>query len=260
MPETDDDLALLIDAARAAGEIARGYFKRAPKVWEKPGAAGPVTEADMAVNDMLAGSLRGARPGYGWLSEESPDDPARLDADRAFVIDPIDGTRAFIEGEHSWAHSLAVVDRGEVVAAAIYLPMSDHLYTAKRGKGAYRDGARIAVSTATALDGATVLATRTNFEPWHWAEARVPQVHRKFRSSLAYRLGLVGEGRYDAMLTLRPTWEWDVAAGALVVSEAGGRVTDRRGAALRFNRPDPQLNGVIAAGPVVHDEIASRLV
>jgi len=259
LPETDD-LALLIDAAHAAGKIARGYFNRAPKTWEKPDAAGPVTEADLAVNEMLELRLRGARPGYGWLSEESPDEPARLEAARVFVIDPIDGTRAFIEGDHAWAHALAVVDRGRVVAAVIYLPMADTLYSAARGGGAFRDGARIAVSSAEELDGATVLASRTNFEPWHWVEARVPQVRRKLRSSLAYRLGLVGEGRFDAMITLRPTWEWDVAAGALIVQEAGGRVTDRRGAALAFNAARPQLNGVIAAGPRVHDEITRRLV
>lgn len=259
MPEVDD-LALLIEAARAAGEISRGYFKRAPKTWDKPGAAGPVTEADLAVNEMLEDRLRGARPGYGWLSEESPDNPARLEAARVFVVDPIDGTRAFIEGDHAWAHALAVVDSGRVVAAAIYLPMSEKLYSAARGQGAHRDGTRIAVSSAEALDGATVLASRTNFEPWHWVEARVPQVQRKVRTSLAYRLGLVGEGRYDAMITLRPTWEWDVAAGTLIVEEAGGRVTDRRGAALAFNAARPQLNGVIAAGPRVHDEIARRLV
>ncbi len=255
-----DDLSLLVEAARAAGEISRGYFKRAPKTWDKPDAAGPVTEADIAVNEMLEARLRGARPGYGWLSEESPDDLARLDAARAFVIDPLDGTRAFIEGDHAWAHSLAVVDRGEVVAAAIYLPMADRMYSAARGKGAHLDGARLAVSSAEALDGATVLASRTNLEPWHWVEAQVPQVNRRFRSSLAYRLSLVGEGRFDAMLTLRPTWEWDVAAGALIVTEAGGRVTDRRGAALRFNAAQPQLNGVVAAGPRLHDEITRRLV
>jgi myo-inositol-1(or 4)-monophosphatase len=259
LPEADD-LSLLIEAARAAGEIARSFFKRAPKTWDKPGAAGPVTEADIAVNEMLEQKLRGARPGYGWLSEESPDDPARLEAARAFVIDPLDGTRAFIEGDYSWAHSLAVVDNGVVTIAAIYLPMSDRLYSAARGQGAHLDGTRLAVSPAEALDGATVLASRTNFEPWHWAEAEVPQVDRKFRSSLAYRLGLVGEGRYDAMLTLRPTWEWDVAAGALIVEEAGGRVTDRRGATLRFNLASPQVNGVVAAGPLVHGEITRRLV
>ncbi len=253
-----DDLPLLIEAARAAGEIARGFFEQGHRSWEKPGA-GPVTEADIAVNDMLAERLRGARPGYGWLSEETPDTPERLEAARAFVIDPLDGTRAFIEGDHNWAHSLAVVDDGEAVAAVVYLPMSDKLYAAARGHGATLNGRRISVSTPDELDGATVLATRSNFEPWFWAGADVPKVDRQFRSSLAYRMSLVGEGRFDAMLTLRPTWEWDVAAGALIVSEAGGRVSDRLGARLRFNAPSPQVNGVVAAGPVLHQKLLDRL-
>jgi myo-inositol-1(or 4)-monophosphatase len=253
-----DDLALLVEAAKAAGEIARGFFRQSPRTWEKPGA-GPVTEADIAVNDMLAERLRGARPGYGWLSEETPDTPERLDAARAFVIDPIDGTRAFIEGDHNWAHSLAVVDNGETVAAVVYLPMADKLYAAAKGHGATLNGARITVATIDALDGASVLATRSNFEPWFWAGAQVPQVNRQFRSSLAYRMSLVAEGRFDAMLTLRPTWEWDVAAGALIVAEAGGRVTDRQGAQPRFNAAMPQIDGVVAAGPGLHGEITARL-
>ncbi|RME16779.1 MAG: 3'(2'),5'-bisphosphate nucleotidase CysQ [Alphaproteobacteria bacterium] len=258
MPEADD-LSLLVEAARAAGEISRAYFRRAPKTWEKPDAAGPVTEADIAVNEMLEERLRAARPGYGWLSEESPDDPARLEAARVFIIDPLDGTRAFIEGDHSWAHSLAVADRGEIVAAAVYLPMTDRMFAAARGAGATLNGAPLGVSDAHGLEGARVLATRAQFEPWFWAEARVPKVERRFRSSLAYRLCLVSEGRYDAMLTLRPTWEWDVAAGALIVGEAGGRVTNRRGARLRFNSGTPQVDGVVAAGPALHAEIIGRL-
>lgn len=258
MPEPDD-LSLLIEAAKAAGDIAKGFFRQGPRAWEKPGA-GPVTEADLAVNDMLAERLRGARPGYGWLSEETPDTPERLDAARAFVIDPLDGTRAFIEGDHNWAHSLAVVDNGETVAAVVYLPMADKLYAAAKGLGATLNGARITTAMIDELEDATVLATRPNFEPWFWTRAEVPRVKRAFRSSLAYRMSLVGEGRFDAMLTLRPTWEWDVAAGALIVAEAGGRVTDRAGARLRFNAATPQVNGVIAANPVLHDEIIGRLV
>ena len=257
MPEADD-LTLLLEAAKAAGEIARGFFKQGPRAWDKPGA-GPVTEADIAVNDMLAERLRGARPGYGWLSEETPDSEDRLEAARAFVIDPLDGTRAFIEGDHSWAHSLAVTDGGVVVAAAIFLPMVDRMYAAARGQGALLDGTRISVSSTDPLEGANVLASRSNFEPWHWTGGNIPDVRRRFRSSIAYRLSLIGEGKFDAMLSLRPTWEWDVAAGALIVEEAGGRITDRRGAALRFNTPGRLLNGVVAAGPRLHQEITDRL-
>ena len=255
-----DDLALLTDAARDAGAILREYFARGSKAWEKPDAAGPVTEADIAANAALHARLTAARPGYGWLSEEGPEDPSRGAADRAFVIDPLDGTRAFIEGDHSWSLALAVADKGQVSAAVVFLPMRDMLYAARRGNGATLNGKRLSVRSRDVLDGATVLSSRASFEPWHWREARVPQVRRQFRSSLAYRLSLVAEGRYDAMFRLRPAREWDVAAGSLLVEEAGGQITDRKAAALRFNQPDPVFDGLIAAAPRLHADILSRLV
>jgi len=255
-----DDLTVLIEAAREAGEILRGCFTKGSKAWEKPDAAGPVTEADLAANAALHARLTAARPGYGWLSEEGPEDPARHVASRAFVVDPLDGTRAFIEGDHSWAIALAVVDGPRVSAGVVYLPMRDMLYAAARGQGATRNGAALSVRSRDVLDGATVLSSRTNFEAWHWREAHVPQVRRQFRSSLAYRLSLVAEGRYDAMLRLRPAREWDVAAGSLLVEEAGGRITDRKGAALHFNQPDPLFNGLVAAAPSLQADILSRLV
>lgn len=259
MPATDD-LGLLIAAAREAGAILREHFARGAKAWEKPDAAGPVTEADMAANETLHARLTGARPGYGWLSEEGPQDPGRHTTAQTFIVDPLDGTRAFIEGDHSWSVALAVVEAGAVSAAVVYLPMRDLVYAAARGQGATRNGDRLAVRSRDELEGATVLSSRTNFEPWHWREARAPQVNRQFRSSLAYRLGLVAEGRYDAMFRLRPAHEWDVAAGSLLVAEAGGRISDRRGATLRFNQPDPRFDGVIAAAPRLHENILSRLV
>lgn len=254
-----DDLGLLIEAVRTAGEVARSHFARGSKAWEKPGAGGPVTEADIAANEVLHEILTGARPGYGWLSEEGPEHPARRDARRAFVVDPLDGTRAFIEGDHSWSQALAVVVDGEVAAGVVYLPMRDKLYAAARGQGATLNGTPLAVRPAERIDGASVLSSRTNFDLRHWRDARVPEVRRRFRSSLAYRLGLVAIGRYDAMLRLRPVWEWDAAAGSLLVEEAGGRITDRHGTALRFNRPDPKFDGLVAAAPPLHADILARL-
>lgn len=258
MPATDD-LSLLEEAAREAGAILREHFTRGAKAWEKPDAAGPVTEADMAANAALHERLTAARPDYGWLSEEGPDDPSRVAAKRTFVVDPLDGTRAFIEGDHSWAIPLAVVEAGVALAGVVYLPMRDILYAAARGQGATRNGEPLSVRSRDTLDGATVLSSRSNFEPWHWRDARVPEVRRQFRSSLAYRLSLVAEGRYDAMFRLRPAREWDVAAGSLLVEEAGGKITDRRGAPLRFNQPDPVFNGIVTAAPGLHDDILSRL-
>ena len=247
MPDTD--LSLLIDAARSAGEIAKGYFNASPEVWEKSGGQGPVTEADLHVNRQLSADLQGARPDYGWLSEETEDGDARQHTHRQFIIDPIDGTRAFIEGSKDWAHSIAIAENGIVTAAAIYLPMRDAMYTASLGHGAALNGRAIKAAPNQAIDAATVLSAKPNLDPKYWAGA-VPPFKRTFRSSLAYRLALVAEGRFDGMLTLRPTWEWDVAAGALIVTEAGGNVSDQKGETALFNNPHPQVNGMVAAGGI----------
>lgn len=259
MPVPDDDLSLLTEAARAAGETLRGHFARGARAWDKPHKAGPVTEADLAANSLLHDRLTGARPGYGWLSEEGPDDPTRRSAARCFVVDPLDGTRSFIEGDHNWSVSLAVVAEGAVVAGVVYLPMRDRLYTAARGQGAWCDGTPMAVATRAELDGARVLSSRRNFVPALWRDGRPAEVQRRHRSSMAYRLALVAEGRYDAMFRLRPAQEWDVAAGTLLVTEAGGRVSDPTGAALRFNGEPPRVPGLVAAGPALHDAICARL-
>ncbi|MFT4701426.1 MAG: myo-inositol-1(or 4)-monophosphatase [Yoonia sp.] len=249
MPVTD--LALLTAVAKTSGEIARGFVDADPQVWEKDDGAGPVTEADLAVNEVMAQQLLGARSDYGWLSEETEDNTARLQTKRQFIVDPIDGTRAFINGSRDWAHALAVLEDGLVTAAVVYLPMRDLMYTASKGGGAFLNGVQISVSNKADFDGATVLSNKASFADKCWAAGSPPfGVKREFRSSLAYRLSLAAQGRFDAMMTLRPSWEWDIAAGALIVAEAGGDVTDQTGAPLRFNNPHPQVNGVVAGSPV----------
>jgi len=251
------DLTLLIDAARGAGDIARGFFNASPEVWEKSGGQGPVTEADLAVNKQLEADLKAARADYGWLSEETEDGQARLTSDRQFVIDPIDGTRAFIDGAKDWAHSLAITENGVPVAAVVYLPIRNLLYAAEVGSGATCNGEAIRATARKPMENATVLSAKPNLSPKFWKDAP-PPFKRTFRSSLAYRLALVAEGKFDAMLTLRPTWEWDVAAGSLIVSEAGGFVTDQAGRSPRFNNPHPQINGMVAAGGI-HPELIAAL-
>ncbi len=257
MPATD--LPLLIDAARAAGQIALGYSGPEARRWEKPDGTGPVTEVDLAVNDMLEQHLRAARPDYGWLSEETEDDLARLEADRVFIVDPIDGTRSFAEGGRAWAHALAVADRGGVTAGVIYLPALDLIYTAALGQGARLNGDPIAPSTQATPDDARVLAARPVTDARYWRDGHAPGFSRHLRPSLAYRMGLVAQGRFDAMITLRPCWEWDVAAGDLILREAGAVCTDRRGGTLRFNNPRPLLDGVIAGGTALHRRFAAAL-
>lgn len=254
------DLDLLTDAAQQAGEIAMRYWKRSPEAWEKEGGAGPVTVADLAVNDMLVSELRLARPDYGWLSEETPDTTDRLAAERCFIIDPIDGTRAFMDGTPDFAHSLAIAERGEVIAAVVFLPAQNRLYSASTSIAAMLNREPLSVTDTASAEGATVLTARPNLAPEHWRDGAPPSVRRMFRSSLAWRLALVAEGAFDAMLTLRPTWEWDVAAGSLIAERAGALVTDRAGRRLRFNNnSDPRVGGCVAATPAVHGDLLAAL-
>ena len=252
-----DDLALLIDAALEAGKIALRYWKQSPRVWDK-GDEGPVTEADLAVNAMLETRLRAARPEYGWLSEETPDTPARLQCEQVFMIDPIDGTRAFIAGETTFSHALAVARNGVVTAAVVYVPARDLMFAAALDGVATCNGKAIFVSDRSGIAGASILTAKTNMAAEHWI-GPVPEVARSFRASVAYRLCLVADGQFDGMLSLRQAWEWDIAAGVLIAERAGATVTDRRGAALRFNATVPRSNGVLVAAPGLHAELLSRL-
>lgn len=249
---------MLADAAQAAGRIALSYWRAAPKAWDKPGDAGPVTEADLAVNDAVQALLMQARPDYGWLSEESEADASRLDAHRCFIIDPIDGTRAFIAGQQGFAHSLAVAQGDRIVAALVYLPAMDLTFTACADGPALLNGRPIR-PTGAGIRGAQVLTYRSATDPEHWKDGQTPPFTREFRPSLAWRLCLVAEGRFDGALSLRGVWEWDIAAGSLIAQRAGAVVTDRRGHPMRFNSPRAMVDGMIVAGPRLHGDIAAAL-
>ena len=206
----------------------------------------------------LSETLLAARPDYGWLSEETEDTLTREKNRKVFIIDPIDGTRAFIEGSRTWAHSLAIAEHGNVVAAVVHLPQRNLTFAATRGGGATLNGEAIQSKETPKIAGAKVLSNKLNLQPQFWPGG-VPPVERHFRSSLAYRLCLVAQGRFDGMLTLRPTWEWDIAAGSLIASEAGARVTTQSGGNMQFNNTRPQLDGLIAASPTLHEALLARM-
>jgi myo-inositol-1(or 4)-monophosphatase len=258
--DPEADLALLVEAAAGAGEIAARHFGTSVRQWDKGGGLGPVSAADLEVDAYLHRHLGAARPGYGWLSEESDaiEDPARLSAPATFVVDPIDGTRAFLDGQRSFAHALAVVVAGRPVAAVVHLPLMGLTYRALAGGGAWLGEQPLAASPRRALTGARVLAARRMLEPRHWPGG-LPAVERHFRTSLAWRLALIGEGRFDAMITLRDTWDWDIAAAALIAAEAGARVTDRHGVPLVFNTPEARNAGVLAAPAPIHAGLLAAL-
>ncbi|WP_380055770.1 inositol monophosphatase family protein [Falsihalocynthiibacter sp. SS001] len=253
-----DDLALLQDAAKASGEIAKKFWRLKPEVWDKPDGAGPVTEADLAIDTMLRTELLEARPDYGWLSEETEDTRERLDHEHVFIVDPIDGTRAFINGAPTFSHSLALAKNGKVTAAVVYLPMLDRLYCAALDTDATLNGTKILASARKETEGASTLTTKVNLADHLWHES-VPELDVHLRSSLAYRLCLVAQGRFDLMLTLRDTWEWDVAAGCLIAERAGAIVTDQRGDAVNFNNARPLLHGLVAGPEGIQSDIILRL-
>ncbi|MEM7211395.1 MAG: 3'(2'),5'-bisphosphate nucleotidase CysQ [Pseudomonadota bacterium] len=248
---------MLVEAAEAAGRIAMKHWKTDVTKYEKDDGAGPVTVADLEINEMLSASMHGARPQYGWLSEESEDGTDRLSSDRVFIIDPIDGTRAFIAGEKGLSVALANAEKGRVTSAAIHLPAREETFAATLGNGATKNGQPISVTSAANLDQSTILAARVQMLPERWPGG-VPPLDRHFRSSLAWRLSLVAEGRFDCMVTFRRSWEWDIAAGALIASEAGAIVTDGEGEHLMFNSPEATTAGIIAAPHALHPKIMAH--
>lgn len=256
-PQISDDLALLVAASQAAAKIALPFWRADPKVWDKADAAGPVTEADLAVDAYLRDTLTAARPSYGWLSEETPDTTDRLSAAQVFIVDPIDGTRAFIDGDGNWAHSLAIARNGQITAAVVHLPARDRLYSAALNQGAELNGEPI-TAPGTANTPPTLLANKWSLQERYWPNGGPPDIKRHFRSSLAYRMALIGEGRFDAMVTFRDTWEWDIAAGALIATEAGARVCDRFGQAIRFNSPNALSKGILAGSSDLIDDFVTR--
>ena len=248
-----DDLKLLEDTVREAGHIARKFYGGDYKQWNKEGGS-PVTEADLAVNKLLHDRLTSARPDYGWLSEENADDPSRLARHRVFVIDPIDGTIAFLKNRPHFTICAAIVVDGRPCCGVVYNPISDELYSARLGAGAHRNGGAIHVGHRDRLEGCALLGDRTQFQQAPW-----PPMHVQNRNSVAYRLVLVADGSADASISLTAKRDWDLAAADVILHEAGGLLTDTGGASLVYNRPVTKQASLIAANPGLHTQIVRLL-
>lgn len=256
MTDWSADLELIRQAAIDAGALALAEREAGLKIEAKPGGS-PVTSGDLKVDALLRERLLGARPDYGWLSEETADSPERLGRRRIFVVDPIDGTVAYMKRTPWWCVPIAVVEDGEVVAAVIHAPEVGETYAATRGGGATRNDRPIAASDADALEDASFLGDARLIEGPHWAEPW-PSVRFEKRNALAYRMALVAAGAFDAAIALTPKWDWDVAAGSLIAQEAGAAVSDHHGRPWRFNRPDPRQASLVCAAPALHPQIVRR--
>jgi myo-inositol-1(or 4)-monophosphatase len=252
----DEDEKLLTEAVREAGAVALGFFHQG-LVGRAKADNTPVSDADLAANEVLHQRLRLARPGYGWLSEETEDGPSRLDAERVWIVDPVDGTRAFLERRSDWAVAVALVENGQPVLGAVFGPVDNELFIARSGAGAFLNGRRIAVDDRDRIEGARIITgadlirPKPGRQPW-------PPVRRIWVNAITYRLARIAAGDAHATLALTGKSEWDLAAATLLVQEAGGRVTDAQGGALRFNQPNPRINGLVAAGPRLHALLVAR--
>lgn len=248
------DFDLLKKAVLRAGTIAMGKFGGDDfKSWLKNGKE-PVTEIDLEVNQSLKETLLGARPDYGWLSEESTDDKVRLNKKYVWVVDPIDGTRAYINGTPDFSISVALLEDNVPVLGITFAPALDKFYEASKGGGTFLNGKSVSVDGATEIAGIHLQSDPSyigNTPRWEypWPDISVS----KFQS-FALRLAAFAAGETDAVLAARPKSEWDVAAGVVLIEEAGGILCDQDGKPFPFNQENTRLHQIMAFPPTLKEE------
>ncbi len=241
----------VVDAARLAGVAIQQVQRAATKNVVTKSDHSPVTDADRAADALLHEHLTAIEPA-GWLSEESADDKQRLDMKRLWIVDPLDGTKEFVEGVPQYAVAIALVDHGAPIMAVIHNPASGQTFSAVKSEGAFLDGAKIQVRDGNVLLASRSEMRRGEFEPFtEWTLDPV--------GSIALKLGLIGAGTASATVSRGPKWEWDVCAGSLIVEEAGGVVSDMFGEPLRFNNAFPKVKGIVAGAPPAYDRLMKRL-
>ena len=244
-----DDVERIRDGLLAAAEAVRPYTPGDVAFERKEARGDPVTEADHAADRVLKEIL--PQRGEGWLSEESVDDALRLECERVWVVDPIDGTREFIEGIPEWCISIGLLEDGVPVAGGIFNPATDELVLGSVETGVTYNGTGASVSEPGSREQVTVLASRSEIKRGEWASFVDGRFQVTACGSVAYKLGLVAAGRADATWTLVPKSEWDVVAGTALVRAAGGVVTLVDGGAPRFNKAKPIFPNYVAAGRAV---------
>jgi myo-inositol-1(or 4)-monophosphatase len=251
------DLSLIVDAALAAGQLAAELREQGLSVELKPGGS-PVTNADLAADALLKAELRRGRPEYGWLSEETADDPARMSAKRVFVVDPIDGTRAFLKGEPWWTMCVAVVEDARPVAGVIFAPQLAETFAAISGSGATLNGAAIGAGDAQAIEGCRMVGQPQGFKHKAWPRPW-PEMQILRRNSTAYRMCLVASGAADATVAFAHKHDWDLAAADLIAREAGAFVGDHAGRLFAYNRAHPVQQGLVCCAPALAPLILERV-
>lgn len=249
------DAALLRDTVREAGALALALFRTELKNWTK-GASSPVSEADIRVNDLIEGRLRSATPDYGWLSEESADDEARLGKRLVWIVDPIDGTRGYLAGREDWCVSVALVEEASPVLAAVFVPASDEFFFAVRGQGATHNDVPVYATPGTELDFSRVAGPKPLVERLSRSSEEIT-LHPRI-GSLALRLCRVAQGSLDAAFAGGQSRDWDLAAANLIVQEANGNMTALSGDTILYNRREVTHGVLVAAGRDRHARIVEH--
>ena len=257
---TPTELLQLKNIVQKAGKIGLSYFGKNIKNWQKADDT-PITEADLAVNDFLETELKSFRPEYGWLSEETTDNEVRLAKQYLWVVDPIDGTKAFINAKPEWVVSVAIVRDSRPILGLIYDPIAEILYFAEQNQGAFSNGVKIEPSQKTNVYNCNILAYEFHFERMTKRSDYIwPEMNYDIVNSMAMRVVLVASGKFDAMVSFTNKGEWDMAAADIIIHEAGGLITDGFGNLLTYNKPIPKLPHMVAAGVKLHKSIITHTI
>ena len=247
----------VIQITREAGAEIMKYYRSEYRTTEKA-PDNPVTDADYAADDILYRGLTAALPAAGWLSEESVDRPERLQKERVWIVDPLDGTKEFIKGLSEFAVSVALVEGGRPVLGVVYNPATDEMFYGAHGEGIFFNDAPAAVTRRRRLEGAQVAASRSEFNRGEFDPFK-DRLQIQIVGSTAYKMARVASGLCDAAWSRGPKNEWDICAGVLLVMEAGGRCVSLEDLSFTFNRPETLVSGFIADNGALHNALVRML-
>lgn len=248
---------LVKESILEAGKLALKWFKKDPEQWKKDDGS-LVSKADIEINDLLNKLLKNKNPEFGWLSEENEDDKSRLNKKITFVVDPLDGTKAFLEGKKEFSISVAIVKNGLPISGIVFSPSTDEMFEAEKNKGSWKNNKKVIISNYNKLEKCKMIAFKPMFSHPAWKEPW-PKMDVENRNSIAYRMALVASGQYDAMMALNSKNDWDIAAGDLLISESGGIVTLHTNKKIIYNTENTKKPSVIGTNKAIHEKIIKRV-
>ena len=248
---------LVKESILEAGKLALKWFKKDPEQWKKDDGS-LVSKADIEINDLLNKLLKNKNPEFGWLSEENEDDRSRLNKKITFVVDPLDGTKAFLEGKKEFSISVAIVKNGLPISGIVFSPSTGEMFEAEKNKGSWKNNKKVIISNYNRLEKCKMIAFKPMFSHPAWKEPW-PKMDVENRNSIAYRMALVASGQYDAMMALNSKNDWDIAAGDLLISESGGVVTLHTNKKIIYNTENIKKPSVIGTNKSIHDKIIKRV-